>query len=1413
MSDKSAFEISKGFAPDTIRSRGNYRRSGHGFSTGDVVYFDGTVSDWRKSDWLYYNLTGSSDALGIVDVQDDYRFDVVYRGSILLPDNMAVTGPIGTIAENTVYFLSETPGVLTETPPIVDQIDPMVRKPMIVTLNSTGSGFINSLVVNYRGYVEDTYGCVAFIQNLIPVGVIDYIPGGPKNPEDLDGWLLCDGSEYFIEEYPELYSVIGNAYGTPTAADRFRVPDLWHKEPNQSTAEFARRLAQSSLQCPPGCQKAVAVRVYRACCSSLCGICFPGDLCGTSASGGISCCNGYQVDLGDELCFDTNGSGIPGCVNVSSGNYPTPGGFNPPNPDDQCGKMDVYWVLGNCTVAAGGKCCEEFPQGVPFENTGICVQSQIPMGSSNNCPAGCNPNALCMTKFAGSVHEQGVLQCGNCQCSGACNSSHIGDDNATADALCACCGCVDGFWGCAVDGGPNTSSGPNPSSSSGPNPSSSSGPNPSSSSGPNPSSTLAETPASTPAETATQTPTPTPTDTPRATRTPFPSATSTRTPTPTPTPNPTPGYIPPLEGRIMIGKNAGATTPANAYGGNDDIEILEQGGVIGEGIGYAHTSENKNRQAVYHCNFYIRARSVERYVNIETCNGAGGAVRNWIPNGSFNIWQRDTSFAPDTSKIESDHLADLNRYTADRWFRKVGFCPEGFGTNGTGTSAPSSYVGECSRKSFNFIDTTIPDALQNQYPTHFMEYQSFISGPGADTSLEYCVLENRISDVKTLSGELVCLSFWARSNTPGFVYVNLKQHFGYDIPTSSPLTFRSAPAVPVIDGSRPTEGKNSVFSIEQYTEYGVSGTTVFLAKENAHQAHVLAFYMSTGTAPDAATTPGPITYLAADASNKGGVAAVTDKALNLPDSSQVSEILLTPLIVADSPALGLVQVTAPPAKYGVPVPPAVAEQAISLAGRVFFKNTKTADNTKVEGRASEAEVITINDSVSVEQEANVSLPITIGIKCVANNSCETCIPYLQNIRCLGTNIFQNETVQSCIPTLEGSGLVSVSAGQTDASITTSISISKSLYDHVQRFVRGTAGFPSEVTTQAVAFSTSLVQNNPLACRCTTAQTSPDLRAECASMTVPKNFDPTETLGICCVVTVGSVQVGQSGANFVTHTRSENETVHGCTALGGQFIPYSAVDYFSQFEPTHCGVTEDQCSRFAKIEVTQEWQQFQVVFEIPSVENRYIGNSGTDYLAVQLWTHLSNGYCRTYSGAEAPPRNRLGENYGTVECSENSLCEPCVSVYPTSFSYKGTLNLAQFQLETGTEFTGFVKPNTIEDLDHCQAFFEKNSCAGIGDYFPVSGTAFLEYHVELKKQKICTDPRPIISAFNASTSGLSGIDILANSVTPRGFAVGANVTVDDDAALLAFGYECDCDIYRPEELQYLDKQLTWKTAET
>ena len=46
-----------------------------------------------------------------------------------------------------------------------------------------------------------------------------------------DGWLLCDGSEVLIEDYPKLFTVIGNTYGTPSAATKFVLPDLRGRVP------------------------------------------------------------------------------------------------------------------------------------------------------------------------------------------------------------------------------------------------------------------------------------------------------------------------------------------------------------------------------------------------------------------------------------------------------------------------------------------------------------------------------------------------------------------------------------------------------------------------------------------------------------------------------------------------------------------------------------------------------------------------------------------------------------------------------------------------------------------------------------------------------------------------------------------------------------------------------------------------------------------------------------------------------------------------------------------------------------------------------------------------------------------------------------------------------------------------------
>lgn len=45
------------------------------------------------------------------------------------------------------------------------------------------------------------------------------------------GWLFCDGSEVAVDDYPLLYSVIGNTYGTPSDSDHFVLPDLQSRFP------------------------------------------------------------------------------------------------------------------------------------------------------------------------------------------------------------------------------------------------------------------------------------------------------------------------------------------------------------------------------------------------------------------------------------------------------------------------------------------------------------------------------------------------------------------------------------------------------------------------------------------------------------------------------------------------------------------------------------------------------------------------------------------------------------------------------------------------------------------------------------------------------------------------------------------------------------------------------------------------------------------------------------------------------------------------------------------------------------------------------------------------------------------------------------------------------------------------------
>jgi len=70
-----------------------------------------------------------------------------------------------------------------------------------------------NFAINYQ-YVNPIGTIICFAGQLVP-----------------QGWVLCDGSEISKSEYPNLFSVIGNTYGTPVNSSNFILPNLQQRIP------------------------------------------------------------------------------------------------------------------------------------------------------------------------------------------------------------------------------------------------------------------------------------------------------------------------------------------------------------------------------------------------------------------------------------------------------------------------------------------------------------------------------------------------------------------------------------------------------------------------------------------------------------------------------------------------------------------------------------------------------------------------------------------------------------------------------------------------------------------------------------------------------------------------------------------------------------------------------------------------------------------------------------------------------------------------------------------------------------------------------------------------------------------------------------------------------------------------------
>lgn len=124
-------------------------------------------------------------------------------------------------------------------------------------------------------------------------------------------------------------------------------------------------------------------------------------------------------------------------------------------------------------------------------------------------------------------------------------------------------------------------------------------------------------------------------------------------------------------------------------------------------------------------------------------------VTNLIRNPQFSWWNNSTSFSP------VNNSANANDYVCDDWIFQ--------------RSNTSSTI-EISRGTFTPDNTEVPGT-----PVYYLHYNASASGAGET----YRRLSQSFQGVRSLAGETVAISFWAkRSTTPVNIAVNLRQYFG-----------------------------------------------------------------------------------------------------------------------------------------------------------------------------------------------------------------------------------------------------------------------------------------------------------------------------------------------------------------------------------------------------------------------------------------------------------------------------------------------------------------------------------------------------------------------------------------------------------------------------------------------------------
>jgi microcystin-dependent protein len=162
-------------------------QTGHGFTVGSVIRWDGTAATPKYVLALADTATNAEVAGVVNQIDDPDNFQVTYHGYIDIPALSGVSAPV-------MFLSSSAGGSLDALPP--SAVGTVVKP--VLTKNTNGSGY---LVMNYLGTQIGGSSTIA-VDEIQPVGTI--MPfAGTAIP---DTWLACDGASYSMSEYPELYA-------------------------------------------------------------------------------------------------------------------------------------------------------------------------------------------------------------------------------------------------------------------------------------------------------------------------------------------------------------------------------------------------------------------------------------------------------------------------------------------------------------------------------------------------------------------------------------------------------------------------------------------------------------------------------------------------------------------------------------------------------------------------------------------------------------------------------------------------------------------------------------------------------------------------------------------------------------------------------------------------------------------------------------------------------------------------------------------------------------------------------------------------------------------------------------------------------------------------------------------------------